>query len=84
MWHVALESKIQLDSFELSPKFHRKLSLFEDICSIDAYIFLESFVSILFSDDLSNFVNLYAQVFDLYIFHQTFFSEFSGLSKSAM
>ena len=78
MWYVAPKFKIQLVSCELSPKFLLRISIFECICSIDAYIFWVSFSSVLFYYFSSTFLDLYAQVFGLSIFQRTFFSLFSG------
>ena len=39
MWHVATESKIQLDNCELSPKFPIGHSSLLDMRAIDAYIY---------------------------------------------
>ena len=52
-------------SCDLSPKYIPGLSTLEDIRSIDAFIFCALFHYALFSDSLSIFVDLYAQVFNL-------------------
>ena len=48
MWKVIHESKIQLVSCEISPKYLLGLSMLEEIRAIDAYIFCDSFHSVFF------------------------------------
>ena len=63
MWQVMPESKIQLVSYFMSPKYLLGISTLEDIRAIYTYIFCDSFCSVIFSEALSIFVGLYAQVF---------------------
>ena len=81
MWHVAPESKIQLVSWKLYAKSLLGIYSLEDIHAIDAYIFCDSFCSVLFSGVWSIFVNLYAQVLGCYVSQWTFFSESFGFGK---
>ena len=60
MLQVAPESKTQLISCEMSPKYLLELSALEDVRSKDTYIFCNSLWSVLFSIVLSIFIDLYA------------------------
>ena len=84
MWQVALESKIQLVSYELSPKYILGVSTLEDIRAIDAYIFWDLFCSKFLSYALYIYFYLYVQVFGLYVFQKTLFSIFPGPGKSVI
>ena len=84
MWKISPESKIQLFSCELSPKYLLGLSIFEDIHAIDAYIFCDSFCLIFLSDFFYIFFDAHAQVFVFSVFQITLFYEFSSLGKSAI
>ena len=61
MWQVAPESKIKLVSCELYPQLLPGLSELGYIHAIDAYIFCELILFVLFSDILFIFFDLYAQ-----------------------
>ena len=65
---VAPESKIQLVSCDLYPKFLLGISTLEYIHAIDAYILCASLLSVLFSNVLSIFFNLYAQFLGFSVF----------------
>ena len=58
MWQVALESKTQLVSCELSRKSLLEISTLEDIGAINAYIFFDLFCSLLFYNVVSIFLYL--------------------------
>ena len=62
MWRFVPESRIQLVSCESSQKYFLGLSTLEEIRDIDLYSFCDSLRSILLSDSLSTFIDLYAQV----------------------
>ena len=62
MWQVVPESKIQLVSCELSPKYLLGLSTLEGIHAIGVYILCDLCHSVLFSDYLYFFFDLNAQV----------------------
>ena len=68
MWQVAPESKIQLVSCKLSPKYLIGLSALEEICATDAYILRDSFCHVMFDGALYIFVNLYARVLGFSVF----------------
>ena len=74
MWQVAPESKIQLVSCELYPKYLLELSSLEYIRAIDAYIFCESFCSVLLYKVLSIFFNLYKRFWRFLVFMWSLFS----------
>ena len=78
MWQVAPESKIQLFSCELSPKFILGLSALLDIRAIDVYIFCDSISYALFPYVLYIFVDLYAQVLGFFMFQWTLLSKLSS------
>ena len=82
MWQGAPESKIKLVSCKIYPLL--VVSMLEDIHSIYAYIFCNSFRSVIFSNYLSLFVDLYAQVFDFSTFQWNILYEFSGFEKSVI
>ena len=84
VWQVAPESKIQLVSCELSPKYLLGISALEDISAIDVYIFCDSIWYVMFYDVLSIFVNLYALVLGFSVFQWTFLSKVYGFRKFAM
>ena len=68
MLQVAPESKIQLISCELSPKYILGLYALEDIRAIDVYIFCEFLSYALFSNVLSISIDMYARVSDSLVF----------------
>ena len=84
MWQVAPESKIKLVSCKLSPKSHPWISALKYIRAIYAYIFCDLLWSVLFTNVLSIFVDLYLQVLGFSMFHWTFLSEVFGFGKFAM
>ena len=84
MWQVAPESKIQLVSCELSQKSLLGMSILENIYAIDAYILCDSFLSVLLSNVLSIFVDMYERVLGFYVFQWTLFSELSGFLQFVM
>ena len=75
MWQVAPESKIQLVSCKLSPKFLLGLYELEYIYAIDTYIVCYSLWYVLFSDVLYIFVDLYARVLGFSVFQWNFYSK---------
>ena len=63
IWQVAPESKTQLVSCKLFPEYLLGISRLEYISAINAYIFHDSFCSVILSDALSILVDLNAPVF---------------------
>ena len=84
MWQVAPESKFQLVSCKLSPKYLLVIYALEYMRAIDTYIFCDSIWYVLFSDALYIFVDLYSRVLGSSVFQVTFFSKVSGFGKIAM
>ena len=84
MLQVAPESKIQLISCELSPKYILGLYALEDIRAIDVYIFCEFLSYALFSNVLSISIDMYARVSDSLVFWWNFLSEVSSSRKFAI
>ena len=84
MWQVAPESKFQLFSCKLSPKYLLGLYPLEEIFYIDAYIFCELFWSVILSEVLSIFADLYAQVLGFYVLQWNLFPKVSGFGKFTM
>ena len=84
MWQVAPESKIQLISCELYPKYLIGLSALKYICAIDTYIFCDSLLSVLFNNVSSICVYIYAQVLRFPIIEWTFLSKVYDFGQFVM
>ena len=84
MWKVSPEYKIQLVSCELSPKYIPVTSSLEDIHAIYVYILCDSLWSVLLSDVLSIFIDLYAQFLGFSVFQWNLFSKISGFRQFAI
>ena len=84
MWQLVPESKMQLVSCKLPPKYLLGVSTLEGIHSIDAYIFMRLILFCTFVWFLIYFCWFYAQVFGFYMFQWTLFFEFSGFWQSVI
>ena len=84
MWQGTPESKIKLVSCDILPKCLLGLSALEDIFAINAYIFCDSFCSVLLSCDLYILFNIYTQVLDFYVFQWTLLIKVSGFRQFMM
>ena len=84
MLQVTLDYKIQLVSCKMFLKCILGLSMLKDLHAIDAYIFSNSFCSVLLSDAFIIFINVYAQVIGFYVLQVTLFYEFSGFVQSVI
>ena len=82
MLQVTLDYKIQLVSCKMFLKCILGLSTLKDL--LDAYIFSNSFCSVLLSDAFIIFINVYAQVIGFYVLQVTLFYEFSGFVQSVI
>ena len=72
MWQVAPDSKIQLVSCEMSPKYLLYISAKEWIRAIYVYIICYLIWSVLCFSVLSIFVDIYAPVLGFYVFQWNF------------
>ena len=84
MWKFAPESKIQLVSCNMSPKYVLGMSALEVIYTIDAYILCGLLWYVLFSWVSSIFLYLYARILGFSVLQWTFFHKVSGIGEFEM